>query len=237
MPTPDQMVVAAVQAELRPLGFRRHNRTRVWVEDRGWWLLLAVFDRTRAGNTRLAVAAKFLWSPMPEFTYDLGDNLFWREDTGAFALERPHDGHVWVDSVRHVRDDQFAISLKQLTGIARQRILQIREEIATPADVARILSAPQSRVGATSWWHTFHAGAAAGLGGDAEQARRHFGRIRPDRLAVPWEIELGRRAASLSALADDPPVLFGRLRDDIADMRTRLGLPKPPLGTPPEPLW
>jgi hypothetical protein len=237
MPTPDQMVVAAVQAELRPLGLRRHNRTRVWIEDRGWWLLLAVFDRTRGGDTRLAVGAKFLWGPMPEFTYDLGGPLFWREETGDFAAERPHDGHVWVGGVRHIRDDQFAADLKQVSGIARQRVLQLRQEIATPADVARILSAPQSRVGATSWWHAFHAGAAAGLSGDAGQARKQFDRIRPDRLAVEWEHALGRRAAALKALADDPPALFRRLRDDIADMRRELALPDTPPVTTPEPVW
>jgi hypothetical protein len=237
MPTPDQMVVAAAQAALRPLGLRRHNRTRVWVEDRGWWLLLVVLDRTRGGDTQLAVAAKFLWGPMPELTWDLGGSLHWREETGDFDTERPHDGHVWVNTVRHVSDDQFAADLQQVTGIAGQRVLQMRQEIATPADVAQAMSAPQSRINATSWWHAFHTGAAAGLSGDAELARKQFDRIRPDRLAVEWEHELGRRAATLKALADDPLALFRRLRDDIADMRTRLGLSDTPLATPPEPVW
>jgi hypothetical protein len=238
MPTPDQMVVAAAQAEFRPLGLRRHNRTRMWVDDRGWWLLLVALDRTRSGgHTQLAVAAKFLWGPMPEFTYDLGGPMYWREETGDFATERPQDGHVWVQDVRHVRDDQFATDLAQVTGIARQRVEQLRQEIATPADAARVLSAPQGRISATSWWHTFNVGAAAGLSGDAELARKSFERIRPDRLAVEWENDLGRRAAALGALADDPPALFRRLRDDIADMRSGLGLPDTPGGTPPEPVW
>jgi hypothetical protein len=237
MPTPDQMVVAAVQAEMLPLGLKRHRRTRTWVEDRGWWLLLVVADRARSGETRLAVAAKFLWGPMPEFTYDLGGPLFWREETGDFATERPHDGHVWVNGIRHVQDDQFAAALSQVSGIARQRVLQLRQQLAAPGDVARILSAPQSRISATSWWHAFHTGAAAGLSGDADLARKQFDRIRPDRLAVEWERELGRRAATLKALADDPEALFHRLRNDIADMRTRLGLSDTPLGTPPEPVW
>ncbi|MEU4622940.1 hypothetical protein AB0G04_23575 [Actinoplanes sp. NPDC023801] len=237
MPTPDQMVVAAAQAELRPLGLRRHNRTRVWVEDRDWWLLLVVFERSRSGETHLTVAAKFLWGPMQEFTYDLGGRLFWREETGDFTTEWPQDGHVWVQSIRHVDDDQFAAGLRQITGIARQRVLQLRQEIASPADVAKVLSAPQSRITATSWWHAFHAGAAAGLSGDAESARKHFDRIRPDRVAVEWERELGRRAAALSALADDPRALFRRLRGDITDMRSLLGLPDTPPGSPPEPVW
>ncbi|WP_433794372.1 hypothetical protein [Actinoplanes sp. CA-252034] len=237
MPTPDQMVVAAAQAALRPLGLRRQNRTRTWVEDRGWWLLLVVLERTRGGDTRLAVAAKFLWGPMRELTYDLGGPVYWREDTGDFATERSQDGHVWVQSIRHVRDDQFATDLEQLTGIARRRVEQLRQEIATPADVARVLSAPQSRINATSWWNAFHAGAAAGLSGDVALARKHFDRIRPDRLAVGWEHDLGRRAAALGALADDPPALFHRLREDIAEMRSGLGLPDAPRGVPPEPVW
>ena len=237
MPTPDQMVVAAAQAEFRPLGLRRHNRTRMWVDDRGWWLLLVALDRTRAKDTQLAVAAKFLWGPIPEMTYDLGGPMYWREETGDFATERPQDGHVWVQSIRHLRDDQFATDLAQVTGIARQRVEQLRQEIATPADVARVLSAPQGRIRATSWWHAFHAGAAAGLSGDAELARKSFERIRPDRLAVEWEHDLGRRAAALGALADDPPALFHRLREDITTMRSGLGLPDTPAGTPPEPVW
>jgi hypothetical protein len=237
MPTPDQMVVAAAQTALRPLGLRRHNRTRVWVEDRGWWLLLVALERTRGGDTQLAVAAKFLWGPMPEFTYDLGGRVFWREDTGDFATEWPQDGHVWVQGIRHIRDDQFATDLAQVTGIARQRAEQLRQEIGTPADVARVLAAPQSRITATSWWHAFHTGAAAGMSGDAALARKHFDRIRPDRLAVAWESDLGRRAATLSALADEPPALFRRLSDDVAAMRARLGLSDTPLAAPPEPVW
>jgi hypothetical protein len=230
------MIVAAAQTELRPLGLRRHKRTRIWVEDRGWWLLFVEFERARA-DTRLGVGATFLWGPIREFSYDYGGKLYWREDTGDFATERPEDGHVWVQNIRHVRDDQFAADLDQITGIARRRVVEVRQEIGTPADVARSLSAPQSRVGATSWWHAFHTGAAAGLSGDAELARKHFDRIRPDRLAVDWERELGRRAAALSALADDPPALYRRLADEITDTRAKLGLSDTPLGTPPEPAW
>lgn len=237
MPTPDQMTVAAAQAQLRPLGFRRHGRTRIWVEDRGWWLHLVVLDRSRGGSTSLVVAAKFLWGPMTEFTYDYGGRLFWREETGDFATDRPHDGHAWVDGVRHIRDDQFATDLSQLTGIARQRVEQMRREIGTPADVARLLSAPQSRIGATSWWHSFHTGAAAGLSGDAELARAQFTRIRPGRMAVEWEHELGRRAATLLELTGDRPALFRRLAGDIGETRSRLGLPDTPPGSPPEPVW
>lgn len=237
MPTPDQMVVAAAQAELRPLGLQRHKRTKLWVEDRGWWLLLVGFERARNGETPLVAGAKFLWGPVPELTFDYGGSLHWREETGDFATDRPHDGHVWVHGIRHADDDRFAADLKQVTGIARQRVAQLRQEIGTPADVARLLSAPQSRVGATSWWHTFHTGAAAGLSGDVELARKHFDRIRPDRLAVQWERELGRRAATLSALTEDPPALFRRLVNDIADTRSRLGLSPTTLAEPPEPAW
>ncbi|WP_430791974.1 hypothetical protein [Actinoplanes sp. G11-F43] len=237
MPTPDQMIVSAAQAELRPLGFRRHRRTRVWVADRGWWLHLVALDKSRSGSTSLVVAAKFLWGPMTEFTYDYGGPLFWREETGDFATDRPHDGHVWVGGVRHVDDGRFATDLKQVTGIARQRVEQMSREITTPADVARLLSAPQSRIGATSWWHSFHTGAAAGLSGDAELARGQFARIRPDRMAVAWEHELKHRAATLSALAGDRRALFQRLVADIGATRSRIGLPDTPLATPPEPVW
>jgi hypothetical protein len=236
MPTPDQMIVAAAQAGLRPLGLRRHKRTRLWVEDRGWWLLVVEFERGGAG-THLGAGAKWLWDDLAASSYDLGGRLFWREGTGDFATDRPDDGHVWVQTLRHVDDDQFTADLAQLTGIARQRVAQLRQEIGTPADVARLLSAPQTRVGATSWWHAFHAGAAAGLSGDAELARKHFDRIRPDRLAVGWELELGRRAAALSTLAGDPPALFRRLRADIGATRTKLGLSDTPLDTPAEPAW
>jgi hypothetical protein len=56
-------------------------------------------------------------------------------------------------------------------------------------------------------------------------------------MAVEWERELGRRAAALSLLTEDPPALFQRLVADIADTRSRLDLSGTPLGTPPEPVW
>ncbi|SDT61749.1 hypothetical protein SAMN04489716_4897 [Actinoplanes derwentensis] len=230
------MVVTAAQAELRPLGLQRHKRTRIWVEDRGWWLLFAEFERAGA-ETHVGVGVTWLWSGTASVSYDLGGRLYWREETGDFATEHPRDGHTWVRSIHYADDGQFSTGLKQITGIVRRRVEQLRQEITTPAYVARLLSAPQSRVGATSWWHTFHTGAAAGLSGDTELARRQFARIRPDRMAEGWERDLGRRAAALLALADDPPELYRRLSADISETRSRLGLPETPPGTPPEPQW
>ena len=229
MPTPDQMVVAAAQAGLRPLGLRRHRRTRQWVEDRGWWLLLVEFERVGTG-TYLGVGAKWLWADPGTFSYDRGGRVFWREDTGDFAADRPDDGNAWVQSIRHIRDDQFAEDLTRVVDIAGRRAAELRQEFRTPADVAAILTGRQTRAGQTSWWHVFHAGAAAGLSGDAETARQQFDRIRPDRLAAGWEQRLHREAAALSALADDPAALRQRLLDNIGS--TRAGLELPALESP-----
>ena len=224
MPTPDQMVVAAAQAGLRPLGLRRHRRTRLWFEDRGWWLLLVEFERAGT-HTHLRVGAKWLWGGPETFGYDRGGRLFWRAETGDFAADRPDDGKVWTQSIQHTDDAQFATGLAQLVDIAGRRAAELRQEFATPADVAATLTGRQTRAGQTSWWHVFHAGAAAGLSGDAETARQQFDRIRPDRLAAGWEQRLHREAAALSALAGDPKALRDRLLADIHTTRAALSLP------------
>lgn len=40
----NKILNAAAREVLRPLGFRQRGRSRMWFEDRGWWLVLVEFQ-------------------------------------------------------------------------------------------------------------------------------------------------------------------------------------------------
>src|SRR6266513_2483077 len=70
---------------LGPLGFKRKGRSRIWLADRGWWLLVIEFQpsSSRRGATYLNVGEQHLWIEC--------DHLVFEEH------ERPLGGTAVVD--------------------------------------------------------------------------------------------------------------------------------------------
>ena len=77
MPGPhDKIIADAAKARLRPHGFHRKGRSRLWFADHGWWLTIVEFQPSAwSKGSNLNVAAEFLWVETGNFGFDFGGRL------------------------------------------------------------------------------------------------------------------------------------------------------------------
>jgi hypothetical protein len=220
--TTAQLIKVAAREHLEPMGLHP-GPSRLWFEDRGWWLLVVCFARARNPGTRLLIGANWLWKEVPAvWTFDEGDRLWWRSD-GSFTNDVPLGEPGWSDFIDYRKPEWFADDTDRLARIAVQRVQQLREQFATLSAAAGQLTSRRTRIGESEFWHRYHSGAAAALSGDTETARHYFGAITTDSLSVEWEIELADRAAELRELDDG--ALRAALSGTINNQRRKFNLP------------
>jgi len=220
--TVSQLVKAAAREHLAPLGLRQRAGSRLWFDDRGWWLANVEFQPSRRQGTYLNVGAMWLWNDRDHWAFDDGSRVYWRGE-GSFTHEVPLGERGWTDFLDYRTPVQFTKEIDRVARVAAQRVQQLREQFSDPRAAAEQLTSRSTRRGESRLWHLFNGGAAAGLSGNAQTARRCFDSIAVDSLEPEWAHELATRSAQLRELADD--ALRNRLIETINATRQRLNLP------------
>ncbi|MEU1397461.1 hypothetical protein ABZ403_15550 [Micromonospora zamorensis] len=229
-----RLVAATAREHLQPLGLRRRGATRLWFDDRGWWLILVEFQPSRSNGTYLNIGAMWLWHERDHWSFDDGDRIYWRNDA-AFVTQPPIGEAGWTSSLDFINAEQFARDINMVAGVAAQRVEQLRGQYPDPAATARQLASRTTGLGESPWWHAYHTGAAAALAGDAGTARQAFHRITVGNLDPDWAHDLARHARRLADLADNPPALQRRIIELIQSTRRQLKLPPTPAHHMPPP--
>jgi len=223
--TTTRLIATAAREHLKPLGLKRKGRSRLWYDDRGWSLIVVEFQASHRDGTYLNVGAMWLWRDQDYYSFDEGHRLYWRDD-GRFT-EEPGLGETgWTDFADFLREHQFAEDVAMVAGIAAQRVEQLREQFPDPCAAARYLAGRPPGRRETPWWHAYQTGAAAVLCGDADAARRSFGRVTVTGDDPDYAQDLARDAADLAGLDDDG--LRARIEGTVRRTRERLGLPPDP---------
>lgn len=221
-----RLVTAAAREHLAPRGLRPRGRW-LWIDDRGWSLIIVEFAPDRGLGVHLNVGAMWLWTDRDHFAFDDGDRVWWRAD-GTFTTTVSPGEPGWNSTLDHITPHRFARDIDMVADVAARRVAQLRSRFPDPRTAAHHLNARPARLAESRWWHLYHQGAAAGLSGDTDTARRAFDGITPDRLEADWQHHLAHRAAELSALADDPTALRARLVETVHTTRQNLALPATP---------
>jgi hypothetical protein len=137
---------------LRPLGFRRKGRSRLWFEDRGWWVVLVEFQSSQWDRgSYLNVAPMWLWKP------------------GGSRLHPDVAGRI-ADFARAENEDQFRAAARRLANIAVDESTRLQQMIVDPASAAAFIEDVAAQSRATH--PDLNAGIAHGLASDWEQAER-----------------------------------------------------------------
>lgn len=200
MPSPHNAIIAqAAKDALYPLGFRRKGRSRLWLQDRDWWL--AVVEFQPSGWTKgsyLNVAAHWLWSANGFLSFDVVDRV------GGFA--------------EYESDVQFAsaaLELAENAAIEAQRLAKRFSSIdATAADLAAEEAATKPSLGG---WSRYNAGVASGLAGQSAKAMTLLSSVTDDHVK-PF-------ADTMVLLVKDSASFQKNAIDLIARQRRALGLP------------
>ncbi|MFE1954546.1 hypothetical protein ACFW9D_29215 [Streptomyces sp. NPDC059524] len=206
-----RLVATAARSRLRPLGLRQRGRSRIWLDDHGWWLGVVEFPSPQwSQGSGLTVGVMWLWQDVGHVTFDF----------------------VQQTRTESYRDEtQFGPVAAELAGTAEARVTGLREQFADLRSATRRLLARPPRT--ASPWENFNAGVAAALTGDAPSARTRFTAVLAEDPFTDWIEDLQRTTRHLAERADDPAAVRVWATTAVLSCRAKLALADPP-GPPDE---
>jgi hypothetical protein len=215
-----KLVNRAAREHLRPLGLHQKGRSRLWLDDHGWWIVAVDFESPAyEEGTRLLVFADFMWSGRDYLAHTVGGRL---RERGRLLNQSGRELRCYLDG----DEDAFASCVSGLAERAAAEVTAWREAYPSLTAWAPHL-AGAARGGGL--WDQYHAAFAAALTGDADGARKWFGRMlgrRPDPDRPDgWAARAVRDAESLHDLLDDPDGFRAEAERRAGVMRRHLGLP------------
>jgi len=190
---------------LGQIGMRQKGRSRLWVDDRGWWLIVVEFQPSSwSQGSYLNVAGMWLWMRADHVHFDTPDSRV-------------------SEHVEFHDEAQFEPAARRLAELAAGRVRELRAQFPSPEAVAEHLRSIKVDGG----WPAYHAGVAAGLTGDVDRARAAFEVLasseRPD--SSDWHKDLCRLAAELRERCSDREAFRAWASEVVAESRRLLKLP------------
>ncbi len=147
-PPHSQLLTAAARRILRPLGLQQRGRSRLWLDDHGWWVVVVEFRPSSwSKGSYLNVGAMWLWFEKDYFSFDCGYRV---ENLALYQDEA-----------------QFAPLAENFARGAADEVARLRSIFPSVQAAARQLAAKPQK----GFWDNFHAGVACGLAGKTAQAR------------------------------------------------------------------
>jgi hypothetical protein len=209
MPGPhDRLIADAAKAVLRPLGFQRKGRSRLWFADHSWWLAVVEFQPSSwSKGSYLNVAAHWLWTDIGAISLDFGGRLEGFEEYRS--------------------DEQFAAAAARLAASAAEEAQRLTTMFSSLDATAKVLlmeaRTQASRAPGHPGWMAYNAGMAAGLVGRADDAMEMFRSVL-DSPADPDSV-LHRATERMSKLVSDLAWLEREAVSIIEHQRETLRLP------------
>jgi hypothetical protein len=144
------LLARAASEHHTPLGFRRRGRSRTWVRDAGWWVLLVEFQASQfSRGSYLNVGPMWLWKPGPR---RLHPDSFARVEGVGFTDAADPEG--------------FASAVAELAQLAVDESTAILSTVKSPRHAAPWIEDARHRPS----WPDLNGGIAHGLAGEWEQA-------------------------------------------------------------------
>jgi hypothetical protein len=193
-----RLIAAAARAALLPLGCKRVGRSRTWISDQRYWLIVIEFQPSSwQKGSYLNVGAMWLWRARKGHAFNAGHRL--------------------ADFVPFCSPEQFAPVAADLATQAAREVQRLREQFKTLPDIYQYLVDHTSEEN----WQIFHAAIAAGLVGDIYNARRLFQIFNDIPVHnIQWAIDLRARNAVLAARLDQPAAFRAAILEIIQECRS-----------------
>jgi hypothetical protein len=195
----NRLIRDAARRTLAPLGLRQRGRSRTWVDDHGWWLIVVEFQPSSwARGTYLNVGAMWLWRAIDHLAFEFGGRV------GEFLdVDGSTDIAAEIDRVA-------------------SEVRRLRKALATPLDASRELARKPGAAG----WDFLHAATAACVAGQSDMAQRILARVETPKPGAPeWQRRFWQEVSRLQAELGDPVALNVRLSAAIKQTRAVLKLP------------
>ncbi|MFF7590499.1 hypothetical protein ACFZCK_23730 [Kitasatospora purpeofusca] len=202
-----QIITLAARECLEPLGLTQRGRSRLWVDDHGWWLGVVEFTPSRTVGSGLHVGAMWLWHDV--------DHL-------AFHIDA-----VRVGPEPFRTENQFTRFAFDLGRQAAANVTALKERFPSLPDAARDITSRPVRRGFLQ--DGFDAGVASALAGDPGTARHHFEKVLREEPLAPWMVDSQEKTRELHAMAADRDAVAAWVTRAVGSRRSKLGLEPVPL--------
>lgn len=167
-----KIIDKVARALLAPEGVRQKGRSRVWLDDHGYWLVVIEFQPSSwSRGSYLNVGC--MW-------------LFYPQDYIAF-----HEGYREKSFVEYRDDAQFEESAVSLVIAALDKIRDYRKRFSSLASIQSHLTSTARK---DDFWSLYFAGVASGLVGKTTKAASFFTQITNLDCSTDWQKEIKERA-------------------------------------------
>jgi hypothetical protein len=199
-----KILTKAATEILKPLGMFQKGRSRVWIDDQGWWIGFVEFQPSSwSKGSYLNVGVNWLWDEKDYFAHNVGNRV--------------------AGFVGCVDDVQFTEEASRLARLASEQILDYRERFRVIRDARNYLV---EHADGPALWNPLYAGIACGCVGETEMALTFFKQIRQHIPEYAWEESVRQRAGVLEDLLADREAFNVEIEKTILRARHLLKLPK-----------
>jgi len=190
---------------LAPMGLKQKGRSRIWLDDHGWWVGVVEFQPSSwSKGSYLNVGCWILWQVKNYISYDLG---------------RRAEHHKNFENQRQFRPEATRLAIH-----AGQEIEYWRNTLPTVASLAcyfRSQTLPQNL------WPHFNAAIASGLSGELSLASNYFNQIgAPEETDYEWQRAAKLSAARLYEILPDAGAFRNATADQVHQCRALNKLPQ-----------
>jgi hypothetical protein len=210
----NRVIAKVARSVLGAIGCKQKGRSRLWIDDRGWWVGVIEFQPSAwSRGSYLNVGAMWLWNAKTHWSFDEGS----RVATPFIEFSSP---------------DQFEAQALGLAEKALVEVVALRKKCATLEQVSNLLEAkPENE---KNIWHHYHCAMAAYLLGKSTLAAQELDILLGSNDPAPWVEKLKAKASSLASSCGTAELARETLQAEVAEARALLKLP--PL-SPSESLW
>ena len=176
------LLTRAAKQHLASIGLDQKGRSRTWLDDQGWFLIVVEFQPSSySKGSYLNIGCNWLWNPKDYLSFDYGSRL---EPFKPF-----------------INEQQFAFVAEFLARRAADEVLALRAKFPDPAGMLAAINPTDL----SNPWTGFHLGIANGLQERPEEARRLLQSVQAKQLRMPpWLEKLQQDAVALNSLVGDP---------------------------------
>lgn len=198
-----RLITAAAKSILGPLGCRQVGRSRTWIADQRFWVIVIEFQPSSySKGTYLNVGVCWLWHAKAYWSFDYGDRI----RVGGFESFES--------------EDQFSLVAEEFATRAADEVRLLRRRLASLRAIAEELAASE-----VAGWPRYHAAVATGLLGRTDDAERIFARLIEQPVTFDWEKELQAASMELRRLLPDTRAFRAAIRKIVDESRELHRLP------------
>lgn len=192
------VITAQARHVLKPLGLVRKGKSRVWIDDHGWWTIQVQFQPSS-------------WSKGSYL--NVGINwLLYEGNVGTFHI----GSRVDVPFIEATESETYERDAHGLALRAKDEVEKLRTQFSTVDDVASYYRIS----GRSRAWDDYYFAVVLAITGDIVGARAAFESVLTRRMQYGWEKALAQRATELHKLASNRTDFMESIRGIV--LRTRL---------------